>query len=494
MESNNVFIVSSDEEFLAFKRDLSSFKVKSAQANNTKEFLLIDTPDGRISLSYYNSGTLVIQGNPQTRGLKDISDIASKHFIFKEQKRDDEAIIDLTSLDKKHFIGLDESGVGETFGSLFLGIAATSKENLLAASKIIKPRDTKTFDIEVVPAQYTAIKRFFTTNVKRITAREVDAFNKIELLDSGYIELMETHFKDILDQSCIILDDYGIGSELEAFFKEHKAKGANIILSHHADSTYLPPMAASLIARKSRKTEISTLSREYSLIDPVTKTLIPVTAGATSNPLTKQWLLTFRKINPHADFPSFVRKKWKNVQEIEKEVPKREISYEFSCRSCTKKLSKIFIKYNRITNITELLCPDCSAPIDREYFRSNFKRTSIILDTSILISRIISKDLTTTKYLEGIKFIIPSCVYEEIDTKQPDKKRGAEKEVQFLKDREAERLIELSAFDVDYMIDLPNDKKIIYAAKQNNAAIMTKDRTQNIWSNIDNFVFQVVEN
>ena len=41
-------------------------------------------------------------------------------------------------------------------------------------------------------------------------------------------------------------------------------------------------------------------------------------------------------------FPFFVRKKWSNVQEVEREMPKRDISFSFSCESCGEKFNKIF--------------------------------------------------------------------------------------------------------------------------------------------------------
>jgi ribonuclease HII len=500
MPSNFVFQIRNDNEYIKFKEEIeNNFLVNKVEFKESfiKDRFQADTPEGKITFIRYANEKLMIQSSPDSKSLKFVLEKANQYFKQISKQEAVEENVDLTKIDKDYFIGLDESGAGETFGSLFLGIAIITRENLVKAQEEIKPKDVKTISINGVLGLNIKSRNFFARKLKRIKAFEIDSSNKIELLDSGYIELMrdvEREHEGVLANSCIILDNYGIGPKLTNFFEELKKQGSMVILSHKADSTYLPPMAASIIARKARNTEIEKIAIDNSLIDSETKEIVSFTAGSPSNPLTDKWLITYRKIHPFSEFPNFVRLKWKNVKEINEKFPKKQLSHAFSCEKCNEKFEKLFIKFNRIKFATELICPKCGEIVSKKHFEECFKTTSLVMDTSSLISRTVSKDLKTTKYLEGMKILLPSCLYEEIDSKEPDKKKGAENEIQFLIDAQAQDLIDFEQINVDDLTDITNDKKIIHVAKKHSASIITKDRTQNIWSQIGCFVFEILEN
>lgn len=67
-------------------------------------------------------------------------------------------------------------------------------------------------------------------------------------------------------------------------------------------------------------------------------------------------------------------------------------------------------------------------------------------------------------------------------------------EIDFFKECQKNGDIEFQDIDVDELINLTNDKKIIHVAKEHNASIMTKDRTQNLWALINTFVFEIIQN
>jgi ribonuclease HIII/rRNA-processing protein FCF1/DNA-directed RNA polymerase subunit RPC12/RpoP len=495
MVSNLVFQVKKKEQYENLKKDLNSqFTIEPIEFS--EQFVLdkfkVISIEGETFVNYYKSGKLLIQGSPDSELFKKINEIAKKYFEPMVTLTKEAPVVDLSSVDKEYFVGLDESGAGESFDSMFLGISVITKENLIKAQEIIQPKDVKEFDVNGVLGLNIKSRKFFARDLKRYVAREIDDSNKIALLDKGYIELLLRQ-KKILPNSCVILDDYGIGPEFKRFIREWEQEGTRFILSHRADSTYLPVMAASIIARKARNTEIATIAFYNSLIDPDTKETIPFTSGSPSNPLTEKWLVAYRKINPYADFPAFVRSKWKNVRDIERRFPKKKISYVFGCKTCNKKFGKLLIRFNKIKVATELLCPDCGLLVDKDYFKSNFKTGTMVMDTSSLINRIVSKDLRSTKYFEGMKILIPSCVYEELDNKEPFKKRGAENEISTLEEFQNQEMIEFQDVSTDGLLDLSNDKKIIHIVKEHGASLITYDRTQDLWSSIGSFVFVITD-
>jgi len=376
---------------------------------------------------------------------------------------------------------------------MFLGMAFITKENLIKAQQTLIPKDAKIFNIRTILSLNMESKKYFARELKMFRAREIDFSDKIHLLDTGYIELL-TKVENDLPNSCVILDDYGIGPELRKFFEIWREKGLIPIIVHGADSKYLPPMAASIIARKARNTEIEKIASDNSVVDPVTKEEIPLTQGSPSNPLTDKWLIAYRRAYPTQEFPSFVRTKWKNVKEIEEKYPRKKLEFSFQCPGCNSKFIKLYLKINSITKSSEVLCPRCGKILEKSFFKRYFTSLTIVIDTSTCISRTLSKDLSTTKYFEGATILLPSCLYEEIDRKSPDKKKGATNEIDYLRHAKENGLIDLREVDTDSLVDLTNDKKIIYVAKSHSASIMTKDTTQSLWSAISTFGFQIIQN
>lgn len=154
-----------------------------------------------------------------------------------------------------------------------------------------------------------------------------------------------------------------------------------VILLHNADSTYLPPMDASITARKGRNVEIEKIAVDYCLSDPDKKEAIPFCSGCPSNPLTEKWLIAYRKSYPCADFPYFVRQKWKNVKKIDEKFPKKKMLYTFGCIKCSKSFNRILMKFNTIKNVTELICPKCGEIITKDHFKRHFVKFSLVVDT-----------------------------------------------------------------------------------------------------------------
>ena len=207
----------------------------------------------------------------------------------------------------------------------------------------------------------------------------------------------------------------------------------------------------------------------------------------------KKYLLAYRRLYPYSDFPSFVRKRWKNVQGIEKEFPKKKSKLYFSCDHCKNEIYKMCIYFCQKDMKTKCFCSLCGEEITPEEIKNFFSNNPIVIDTSALISRVISKDLATSQYLKGCLFVIPSIAYEEMDTKQPAKKLGGTNEIQYLRQNQKIGLIGLSDFKVEDYSDVANDKKFLRVIQAKNGIMLTQDSNLAGFSSIGNFVINIVE-
>ncbi len=84
MNSNVVFTDFSENEFQTLKDSLKkrfSLVNKTIQ-QGTKEALVIDTPEGKINLIYYNNGKLMIQSSPSNSVYASVVDEISSSLII----------------------------------------------------------------------------------------------------------------------------------------------------------------------------------------------------------------------------------------------------------------------------------------------------------------------------------------------------------------------------------------------------------------------------
>lgn len=144
-----------------------------------------------------------------------------------------------------------------------------------------------------------------------------------------------------------------------------------------------------------------------------------------------------------------------------------------------------------IKNNTKLYCSKCDNLIEVKDFRKNFHGRLIALDTSVIISRIVSKDMNSSQYFEGNTFILPSFVYQELDNKGPNLKKGGLSEISTLEDLKGSKLM-LEKFDTNFLDpSLSNDERIISVIITKNAILLTKDGTMTSFAKISNLVFRV---
>ena len=492
LKPNSVFENLSSEDYTKIVNYLKTrFSLIDREIQQgTKEAFTIKTTEGKINFTYYNNGKFMIQSSPtNTVYISVVRDISKLLSITPNEK---EEIIpkEESELISEYYIGCDESGVGESFGSMFLGCAIIPKKNLEPICDIIKGKNIRELNEQEINQIYNVISSLFEQGIVIYSAPEIDAGTKNILLDRGYIKLIADAIQK-KSKISIVIDDYGIRFELQKYLTTINSDDIFIIVKTKADEQYTACKLASLIARKARLEEITHIDSTNTFVDHETKEMISPGSGAASNPLTELYLREYRKHFPDAEFPPFVRKKWANIVKIDKKYPRRRAGVSVICEHCSLELSRVDVMFDKISG-TKLYCSKCSNLLSVTNFRACFKKNVITLDTSTLISRIVSKDLNSNQYFKCNDFLIPTFIYEELDTKQPDKKRGAQNEVTELLEHKKNGLIGLNDIDTHLLASgVPNDKKLLAVLDTRNACVLTKDTNMATFAAINHFVIFV---
>ena len=492
MKPNTVFENLNDGDYAKIISNLKSgfVLIEREIQQGTKEAFTIKSTEGKINFTYYNNRKFMIQSSPtNTVYVSIIQDISKSLSIIPHEK---EEIIpkEESELISEYYVGCDESGAGESFGSMFLGCAVIQKKNLESICDIIKGKNIRQLNEREITQILNAISGTYESNVKVYSPSEIDDGLKNVLLDRGYIDLIDSAIQN-KSKISIVIDDYGIRYELEKYLKKINSENIVVIVKTKADEQYTACKLASLIARKARMENITHINSINTLVDDETKEMIMPGSGAASNENTERYLKEFRIRFPDAEFPPFVRKKWLNIVKINEKYPRRITGFSVHCNHCSSDLSRVDVMYDKKTGTT-LCCSKCSNLISIENFRACFSKNMITLDTSTLISRIVSKDLNSSQYFKDNEFLLPTFVYEEMDTKQPDKKRGAQNEITTLREFEKNKIIRLRDIDTHQLAHgVPNDKKLLAVLDSLNSCVLTKDTIMATFAEIDHFVIFV---
>jgi len=174
-----------------------------------------DVLNESIKAHYYTKGKLLFQSSPTNKTYANlVSDIDRKFSLdlFDEMEENSTEI----SSDVKYFVGCDESGAGETFGSMFLGCVTVNADNLKNIQQIFDIQNIKILEEYEILEKYEAIKKYCEIFVKKCKASEIDETNKNTLLDRKYKGLLNEAIPQ-KEKVCVIIDDYGIQRELKSF-------------------------------------------------------------------------------------------------------------------------------------------------------------------------------------------------------------------------------------------------------------------------------------
>ena len=322
LKKNIVFKNLTSEDFLKITDELKSrfTLIERPIQQGTKEAFTIKTTEGKINLTYYNNGKFMIQSSPANTVYASITEEISKSLSIKPNEKKEIIPKEESELISEYYVGCDESGAGESFGSMFLGCAVISKQNLETICDIIKGKNIRQLNDREIDQILNAISDSFDGNVKVYSPSEIDDGSKNVLLDRGYIELITSAIQN-KSKISIVIDDYGIKYELIKYLKKINSEDTTIVVKHKADEQYTACKLASLIARKARMDEIKHIDSVNTFVDDETKEMISPGSGAASNAMTERYLREYRTRFPDAEFPPFVRKKWANVAKINEKYP-----------------------------------------------------------------------------------------------------------------------------------------------------------------------------
>ena len=283
--------------------------------------------DESIKVHYYKKGTLLFQSSPTNKTYaKLISEIDEKFSLNSlDEIEQNQTVI---PSDVKYFVGCDESGAGETFGSMFLGCVTIDAKNLKNIQQIFDNPNIKELEEYEILDKYEKIKKYCKIFEKKCEASKMDeTSSKNTLLDQKYEELINDAISG-KEKLCVIIDDYGIQRGLKLFFDKLQSRGDTVIVEHKADEKYAACQAASVVARKERLEEIRNLNQEFGVQGESGKIVYPGTGNA-GNPQTREYLEAYMKLYPKKDLPPFVRRKWSNVQKLLREKSTQKISRFF---------------------------------------------------------------------------------------------------------------------------------------------------------------------
>lgn len=488
---NESFYINEDKynKVTDYLSKIYNLKAIDPKATNIRSIFEIYTPKGKILFTYYKNGNMFIQGN-RTIYYSDIERYLKEELFLIQTERINLSIQTEEQNAHHFYIGCDESGAGESFGSLFLGCSLIKSENIKQINNLLGKKKISRLNFIQLRELTNSLKNYFEYTLYEYTASEIDAKSKIDLLDQGYIELISKTITKTT-RPLIVIDNYGIGKNLSEYIKAEEKNGIKFEVKYRADESSVACKIASVVARSARLGNIESINNKYFLLDPKTGNKILPGSGSPSNVITLEYLKSYRNQHPYSELPSFVRRKWGNIQSFMDQYPIQIDSFVFLCPHCNLQLNLIFMKIND-NNESRIYCSRCDNLISAPYFRKNFRNRKIAIDTSAIISRSITKDLQSTKYLEGNEFLLPTYVYEELDSKNPNLKKGGQSEIVVLQQKKKEDLINLTIVDTHMLAHgLINDKKILSVLNNNKSALITKDRNMETFASIDHFVIRI---
>ena len=276
-----------------------------------------------IKVHYYTKGKLLFQSSPTNKTYANLIPEIDRKFSLNSLDEIEQESIEVPS-DLKYFVGCDESGTGETFGSIFLGCVVVDAGNLKNIQRIFDNPNIKNLEEYEILDKYDKIKKYCEIFENKCEASEIDERNKNTLLDQKYKELIGNAISG-KEKLGVIIDDYGIQRGLKSFLDRLRSEGNTVIVETKADEKYAVCQAASVVARKERLEEIRNINKEFGVQDEDGKIVCPG-SGNAGNAQTEKYLEAFNKLYPSKDLPPFVRRKWSNVKKFLQKKSNQKIS------------------------------------------------------------------------------------------------------------------------------------------------------------------------
>jgi ribonuclease HII len=395
---------------------------------------------------------------------------------------------------KDFLIGLDETGKGEVIGHTILTGVIYPKEIFDACDMVVGPADTKAkHKYEYWDDLYRELDGFrnlgFNFITEKIPPWRVDKYNLNKIMDVTYQRILSIFLrKAVINQSRIVLDDYGIGRTLERFLKFLEQQGAEVVVTNNAEDKYLEVRLASLISKRDREGVIKTINE-----NPAFRMEgLLVGSGNAGHKQTLEWLNKWYRSGQA--WPWFVKRSFKTIWEIEGKTVKPKkiippIREELLAGEFIEEFNKGVLSIQSLSivcphcgeinkaiayAISKAKCPACNKFIDDVGITLRYYCGYVVPDSNIILGGLLSKDLDNNRFFEDFAIVIPPVVRKECDT------RGGKREFERLARFASMGRIKLE--EPDRVEDIPNDlssierdERIMNSVLQYNSLFITAD-------------------
>ena len=391
-------------------------------------------------------------------------------------------------------IGLDETGKGEVLGHSALAAVKLASSLMSEVDKVLGSVDTKKrkefgFWDRLIKELDSLRGRDFSYEVETIPPWDADRYNINKIQDVVYQRLLGRALRGLdLSSVRIIVDDYGIGRNLDRFLQSLHKAGAEVRVEMQADERYVEVRAAAVVSKWRRELAMKRISERYSFKDT------PVGSGNAGDPLTKAWLVKSKTSGE--PWPWFVKTSFSNIRELDgktgpvvKEDP--PIRHELLSHESTR----LFREGKLSTSSLSIVCPGCGSMSTAakltpqpsgELVGRCVSCEEVILDldttlryysglltpdTSVILGGVISKDLDKKGFFGGFTFLLHPVVQRETDTP------GGKAELERLGDFAA-----MGRIALDHVPGTVPDERelrdsfVIECARTEDAILLTRDR------------------
>lgn len=481
--SNRKWKINDQEKADKIKAWLLSNGGKEDKITNVHEVWRIKFSDATIT--FYKRGTLFITDSNDEAVIEAhnfISNLVGSRFVAPT---------------KQYLIGFDETGKGEVLGhTVLVGVIIPSnifsevERDIGVADSKVKHNISYWDDIfrKIDYYQDKGLKFL----IQKIPPWQFDKYNINKLLDITYQRMLSLLARNIhLLNTRVVLDDYGLGFNLNRYLESLERIGAEVIRTSKADDTYLESRVASLIAKREQQTVIEAIAKnkEFQILGA------SLGSGNAGDPETVKWLKAWKASGK--EWPWFVKRSFKTIREIDcirqeqkKAFPpinKNLLSKEFRDKFESGELNILTlsvvcpcgivsksIKLIPQNNRTTPICVSCQKEIHDVSLTLQYYCGRIIPDSSAITRGFITKDLEGRKFFENFTFLLHPTVRYECD-QHPGSKRELERLGHFSSIGRI-RLEEIgSILNAQNLQSIGRDELILNGAITNNAIVLTAD-------------------
>jgi len=416
---------------------------------------------------------------------------------------------------RSFLIGLDETGKGEIIGHVVLAGVIFPENIFSKLGDIVSTADTKKkHDFAYWDDIFRRIDSFreygFYYATQTIPPWDVDRYNLNKIMDITYQRILSGFLRKVDMSSCrIVVDDYGVGPTLGRFLNFLKNKGAEIVVEEGADERYLEVKVASLVSKREREEIIKRINENPDFqIDGLS-----VGSGNPNDTQTLNWLRKWH--NSGRDWPWFVRRSYKTVREIEgepekpKQIPplneellSKDFREEFDrghlsvqslsivCPHCGSicKSATFAIYKEKGRGISGIKCLNCRKLIEHAGITLRYYCGYVVPDTNILIKGLISRDLESSRFFEGFTIVLPDIVRKEADRGKGKQELGKLAEFSSMGRIRLESAGKVEEIP-ENISGTARDERIVDAALQYNAILITSDQGVKAYANSKNVFY-----